>query len=177
MHTNFTKFRVYIASADLEICSGSTVAKIILQLLSFLLWRKHFSRLTQWSLGPQGCLPQTGSWSVQPAVLRSEANWASWQIDWRTAIIFTNSLHRMNEMQPNNVRFASINPTHDHSDAAVTPLEIIWLLMTVWSKRGNINTAALVTIAQCNTLIARYSRQLIGPADSVFVTLGLLRCD
>jgi len=38
----------------------------------------------------------------------------------------------------------------------------------VWSKRGNINTAALVTIAQCNTLVARCSRQL---------TLGPLRCD
>jgi len=47
----------------------------------------------------------------------------------------------------------------------------------VWSKRGNINTAALITIAQCNTLVARCSRQIIGPADWVFVTLGLLRCD
>jgi len=48
--------------------------------------------------------------------------------------------------------------------------------MTVWSKRGNINTAALVTIAQCNTLVARCSRQLIGPANWVFfVTLGPLR--
>jgi len=55
---------------------------------------------------------------------------------------------------------------------------LIWLLMMVWSKRGNINTAvALVTIAQCNTLVARCSRQLIGPADGVFVTLGPLRCD
>jgi len=45
--------------------------------------------------------------------------------------------------------------------------------------RGNINTAAVhvVTIAQCNTLVARCSRQLIGPADWVFVTLGPLRCD
>jgi len=40
-----------------------------------------------------------------------------------------------------------------------------------------INTAALVTIAQCNTLVARRSRQLIGPADWFFVTLGPLRCD
>jgi len=40
-----------------------------------------------------------------------------------------------------------------------------------------INAAALVTIAQCNTLVARCSRQLIGPADWVFVTLGSLRCD
>jgi len=39
--------------------------------------------------------------------------------------------------------------------------------MMVWSKRGNINTAALVTIAQCNTLVARCSKQLIGPADGV----------
>jgi len=38
-------------------------------------------------------------------------------------------------------------------------------------------TAALVTIAQCNTLVARCSRQLIGPADWVFVTLGPLLCD
>jgi len=49
--------------------------------------------------------------------------------------------------------------------------------MMDWSKRGNINTAALVTIVQCNTLVARCSRQLIGPADWVFVTLGPLRCD
>jgi len=41
----------------------------------------------------------------------------------------------------------------------------------------NINTAALVTIAQCNTLVARCSRQLIVPADWVFVTLGPLCCD
>jgi len=53
----------------------------------------------------------------------------------------------------------------------------ILILMMVWSKRGNINTAAVVTIVQCNTLVARCSRQLIGPADSVFVTLGPLRCD
>jgi len=46
-----------------------------------------------------------------------------------------------------------------------------------WWKRENINTAALVTIVQCNTLIVRCSRQLIGPADWVFVTLGPLRCD
>jgi len=52
-----------------------------------------------------------------------------------------------------------------------------WLLMMVWSKRGNINTAAVVTIAQCNTLVARCSSQLIGPADWVFVTLGHLHCD
>jgi len=44
-------------------------------------------------------------------------------------------------------------------------------------KRGNINTAALVTTVQCNTLVARCSRQLIGPADWVFVTLRPLRCD
>jgi len=50
-------------------------------------------------------------------------------------------------------------------------------VMMVWSKRGNINTAALVTIAQCNTLVARCSRQLVGLADWVFVTLGPLRCD
>jgi len=30
---------------------------------------------------------------------------------------------------------------------------------------------------QCNTLVVRCSRQLIGPADWVFVTLGPLRCD
>jgi len=34
---------------------------------------------------------------------------------------------------------------------------LIWLLMMVWSKRGNINRAALVTIAQCNTLVAPWS--------------------
>jgi len=61
-----------------------------------------------------------------------------------------------------------------------TPLNLrglILLVMMVWSKRGNINTAAVVTIAQCNTLVARRSRQLIGPADWVFVTLGPLLCD
>jgi len=50
-------------------------------------------------------------------------------------------------------------------------------LHNINSKRGNINTTALVTIAQCNTLVSRCSRQLIGPADWVFVTLGPLRCD
>jgi len=50
--------------------------------------------------------------------------------------------------------------------------------MMDWSKRGNINTAALVTIVQFNVLVvARCSRQLIGPADWVFVILGSLRCD
>jgi len=41
------------------------------------------------------------------------------------------------------------------------------------------NTAALDTIVglQCNTLVVRCSRQPIGPADWVFVTLGPLRCD
>jgi len=56
-------------------------------------------------------------------------------------------------------------------------LSVVMLLMMVWSKRGNIITAALVTIAHFNTLVARCSRQLIGPADWVFVTLGPLRCD
>jgi len=38
--------------------------------------------------------------------------------------------------------------------AASNPLSlaVIWLLMIVWSKRGNINTAALVTIAQIGFL-------------------------
>jgi len=49
--------------------------------------------------------------------------------------------------------------------------------MMVWCKRGNINTTAVVTIVQYNTLVARCSRQLIGPADWVFVALGPLRCD
>jgi len=35
-----------------------------------------------------------------------------------------------------------------------------------WSKRGNINTAAVVTIVQCNTLVL-CSRQLRGLADWV----------
>jgi len=43
------------------------------------------------------------------------------------------------------------------------------------SKRGNINIAALVTIVQCNNRVVLCSRQLIGPADWVFVTLGPLR--
>jgi len=62
------------------------------------------------------------------------------------------------------------------SQAPLNLRGLIWLLMMVWSKRGNINTAALVTTVQCNTL-ARCSRQLIGPADWVFVILGPLRCD
>jgi len=44
--------------------------------------------------------------------------------------------------------------------------------MMDWSKRGNINTAALVTMLLCNTLAVLSSRQLIGPADWVFITLG-----
>jgi len=44
----------------------------------------------------------------------------------------------------------------------------------IQSKRENINTAALVTIAQCNTLVARCSRQLIGLADWVFCHTGTL---
>jgi len=32
---------------------------------------------------------------------------------------------------------------------------LIWLLMMDWSKRENVNKAALVTIVQCNTLVAR----------------------
>jgi len=43
--------------------------------------------------------------------------------------------------------------------------------MMVWSKIGNINIAALVTIVLYNTLVARCSRQLTGPADWVFVRL------
>jgi len=56
---------------------------------------------------------------------------------------------------------------------------LIWLLMMVWSKRGNINIAAVVTIVglQCNTLVARCFRQLVGPVDLVFDIPGLLRCD
>jgi len=41
--------------------------------------------------------------------------------------------------------------------------------MMEWSKRGNINIPALVTIVQCNTLVARCS-QLIGPADWFFLS-------
>jgi len=41
----------------------------------------------------------------------------------------------------------------------------------------NINTAALVTIVQCNTRVAQCSRQLIRPAVGVFVILGPLHCD
>jgi len=53
---------------------------------------------------------------------------------------------------------------------------LIWLLM-VWSKRQNINTAAVVTIVLYNTLVAWCSRQLTGPAVWVFVILGPLCCD
>jgi len=40
-----------------------------------------------------------------------------------------------------------------------------------------INTATLVTMVQCNTSIARCTRELIGPSDWVFVTLGPLCCN
>jgi len=77
---------------------------------------------------------------------------------------------------------------HPRFSSTALPLNLrglIWLLMMVWSKRGNINTgkkiltrfntAALVTIAQSNTVVARCSRQLIGPADWIFVfALSLL---
>jgi len=63
------------------------------------------------------------------------------------------------------------------NQAPLNLCSLTWLLMMVWSIRWNINTAAVVTIAQCNTLFAWCSRQLIGPADWVFVTLGPLRCD
>jgi len=43
----------------------------------------------------------------------------------------------------------------------------------VCSKERKYNTAALVTILLCNTLVAQCSRQLIGPADCAFVTLHL----
>jgi len=45
-------------------------------------------------------------------------------------------------------------------------------------ERCNINTAQLLLVArvQCSTLVAQCSRQRIGPADWVFVTLGPLRC-
>jgi len=36
---------------------------------------------------------------------------------------------------------------------------------------------AVVTIVLCNVLVVLCSRQLIGQADWVFVTLGPLRCD
>jgi len=50
-------------------------------------------------------------------------------------------------------------------------------MMMDWSKRGNINIAAVVTIVQFSTLVACCSRQHIGPAVGVFVTLVFLRCD
>jgi len=49
------------------------------------------------------------------------------------------------------------------SDPSTSVHGLILLVMLVWS-RGNINTAALVTVVLCNTLVARCSRQLIGPA-------------
>jgi len=60
-------------------------------------------------------------------------------------------------------------PVHVHSqrssNRASAASSSVSLFELVWSKRGNINSAALVTIAQCNTLVARCSRQLLGPAD------------
>jgi len=56
---------------------------------------------------------------------------------------------------------------------------LIWLLKMDWSIRENINTAALVTIVQCNSLVVLCSMQLIGPADWVlshwhsYAVLGL----
>jgi len=46
---------------------------------------------------------------------------------------------------------------------------LIWLMMMIWRKRENINTAALVIILLCNT------RQLIGPADCHIGTLSCAR--
>jgi len=39
------------------------------------------------------------------------------------------------------------------NQAALNLSGLILLLMMVWSKRGNINTVAVVTIVQCNTLV------------------------
>jgi len=50
-------------------------------------------------------------------------------------------------------------------------------MMIVWSKRGNINRDALVTILLCNTLVvARCCRQLIGPVGWVLSNLQVMDC-
>jgi len=43
------------------------------------------------------------------------------------------------------------------------PCILVGLLMMDWSKRGNINTPALVTTARCNALVELCSKQLLGP--------------
>jgi len=53
---------------------------------------------------------------------------------------------------------------------------LIWFYSRSVGHLLNINTAALVTIVWYNTLVAGCSRQLVGPADWVFVSLGHLRC-
>jgi len=71
----------------------------------------------------------------------------------------------------------SVGTDNDVALLCVGKLGQVAAKMTVWGKRWNINTAALVTKAQCNTLVARCSKQLIRPADWVFITLGPLRSD
>jgi len=90
-------------------------------------------------------------------------------------------IHKAN--RPISVSMAEVPTRYDYYDWTMVPLSVLsWnsyrestgefhpstsaassdeLLMMVWSKRGNINTADLVTIAQCNTIVARCSRQLI----------------
>jgi len=60
------------------------------------------------------------------------------------------------------------------NQAPINFRSFIRLLMMDWSERRNINIAALVTIVivRCNTLVARCSRQLIGPADLFFLSHG-----
>jgi len=67
-----------------------------------------------------------------------------------------------------------VSGLHSSCTAPLNLRSLILLVMTVWSKE-NINTAALITTVQCNTHVVRCSRQLIGPVDWVFVTLGPLR--
>jgi len=48
------------------------------------------------------------------------------------------------------------------------------MMMMFYMGVGTDMVAALVSIVQCNTLVARCSRQLIGPADWVFCHTGTL---
>jgi len=57
--------------------------------------------------------------------------------------------------------------TRQQRVCAVDASQLPWpdLIDDGLESRGNINTAALVAILLCDILVARCSRQLIGPAD------------
>jgi len=99
MHVMHAKFQI-VASAVLEIGGGPKIQKWV-PLPS--VWENQDQEIsvTQCPMGPQECLPQTASWSVQP-FLDSEAELSRVTDD--TTNIGNNSLHLMHLMQPKNPR-------------------------------------------------------------------------